>query len=409
MVHSPDSGETWNIVSSGVGSILAITRFAGRWVAVGGDGTLTSSADGVTWTPASSGTIFLLRGIAWHNGLWVAVGASILTSTDGVAWTERTLGNLTFERTIYSVIHAGSQWVATANEAILTSPDGITWQGKLVGDKNRAVAWNGSRLIVVGGVEDGAESRAFVHLSDDGGVTWTNQFLPIVRFLRGIAWTGSQFVIVGDGGRIFTSPTGAEGTWTSQTSGTDLNLRGVMAESGGLVAVGGQFRSGPVILTSPDGVTWTPRIAPTTRALYSISKAGSLYVATAYDGVVLTSPDAVTWTARFTPADELYAATWDGAQLLVAGEGGAILASTAPSLDWKSVVPLPGPDFGLRLTWFATSARVYDIESTTTLAPPWLPIPGSPRTATGPEEFIDFTESGPSAASRRFFRVRERP
>ncbi|MGI8603386.1 MAG: hypothetical protein ACR2OZ_10340, partial [Verrucomicrobiales bacterium] len=59
--------------------------------------------------------------------------------------------------------------------------------------------------------------------------------------------------------------------------------------------------------------------------------------------------------------------------------------------------------------WLTTSERIYDIESTTTLTPPWLPIPGSPRTATGPEEFIDFTETGPSAASRRFFRVRERP
>ena len=98
--------------------------------------------------------------------------------------------------------------------------------------------------------------------------------------------------------------------------------------------------------------------------------------------------------------------------MLVVGEAGTIIASTgreSSALDWKSVVPLPGPDIGVRLTWFSTSARVYDIESTTTLAPPWLPIPGSPRTATGPEEFIDFTEPGPSAASRRFFRVRERP
>lgn len=80
-------------------------------------------------------------------------------------------------------------------------------------------------------------------------------------------------------------------------------------------------------------------------------------------------------------------------------------SSTVP----LSAVLLPGPDLGVRLTWTSTSQRIYDIESTTTLAPPWLPIPGSPRTATGSEEFMDFTEAGPSASSRRFFRVRERP
>ncbi|MGI8601549.1 MAG: hypothetical protein ACR2OZ_00960 [Verrucomicrobiales bacterium] len=212
MAHSPDSGVTWNPVSSGVeGNLNAITRFAGRWVAVGEGGSLTSSADGVTWTPTSSGNISGLRGLAWHNGLWVAVGGSILTSTDGVAWTDR-IPNFSGS----SVIHTGSQWVATADGEVLTSPDGITWQNRSVGQENQAVAWNGSRLIVVGGIEDGEEdSSARVDLSDDGGVTWTTQPLGagfFRGFLRGIVWTGSQFVIVGRGGRIFTSPTGDAGT-----------------------------------------------------------------------------------------------------------------------------------------------------------------------------------------------------
>ena len=63
----------------------------------------------------------------------------------------------------------------------------------------------------------------------------------------------------------------------------------------------------------------------------------------------------------------------------------------------------------MRLTWPAVAGRIYDVESALTLAPPWLTIPGSPRTATGAEEFMDFTEPGPVAASKRFFRVRVRP
>lgn len=428
MVHSPDGGATWNAVTSGVaGNLNALTRFAGRFVAAGGEGSLTSSADGVTWTPASSGTISRLRALTWHDGLWVAGGReevtppglsaprrySVSTSTDGVTWTDRSFGDGAFERQqLYSVIRAGPQWVATALYAVLTSPDGVTWQERAVGEENRAVAWNGSRLIVAGGVEDeGGDANGWVHLSDDGGVTWSTQSLDHY-FLRGVTWTGSQFVAVGDAGAIYTSPTGAANTWTYRNIGTFMDLRCVTADSGGLVVVGGNFSTGPVIWTSPDGVIWTMRTAPTTKLLYSVIKAGALYVATGYDGVVLTSPDAITWTLRDTgTTHELYAAAWDGAQLLVSGEGGAILASTAGStpVTWKSIVKQPGPGQTFRLTWPALSGRVYDIESTTTLTPPWLPVPGSPRTATGAEEFIDFTEPGPSAALRRFFRVSQRP
>ena len=46
------------------------------------------------WTEFHSGTSEHLRGVAYANGLWVAVGDSgtILTSTNGTSWTKRTSG-----------------------------------------------------------------------------------------------------------------------------------------------------------------------------------------------------------------------------------------------------------------------------------------------------------------------------
>ena len=428
MLRSADSGTTWDAVPSGVaGNCKALTRFAERWVSVGTEGSLTSSADGLAWTPASSGTISRLRAIAWHGGLWVAGGRedyapaglpdartfSLFTSIDGVTWTDRSFDNAAVQsrRQIYSIIRAGTRWVAAAREAVLTSADAITWQTHVVGWENRAVAWNGSRLIVAGGVEDedGGNAEGWVHLSDDGGVTWSNQTLG-TSFLRGVSWTGSQFVAVGNDGRIFTSLAGTAGTWTERGSGTSRDLRCVMTDAGGLVAAGGNYSAGPVILTSPDGVTWTTRAVPGTQVLYSVIKAGPLYVATGYDGAVLTSPDAVNWTSRRTnTTHELYAAAWDGRQLLVSGEGGAILASGGTFIEWKRVNRGPGPSLTLTFSWPTVTGRIYDIESSTTMAQPWLPIPGSPRTATGPETTWGFTEPVPATAKRRFFRVQERP
>ena len=62
------------------------------FVAVGKNGTILTSADGITWTSRASGTTNHLTGFDYGNSIFVAVGYSglILTSTDGITWTSRT-------------------------------------------------------------------------------------------------------------------------------------------------------------------------------------------------------------------------------------------------------------------------------------------------------------------------------
>lgn len=135
---------------------------------------------------------------------------------------------------------------------------------------------------------------------------------------------------MGSSGYVWTSPLGTAGTWTYRPTGTNLDLRGITFADGLLVAVGGNYSSSSLILTSPDGITWTPRSSPTSQVLYSVIKAGAEFVVTGYDGVVITSPDAITWTLRPAPTThELLGCGWNGQELLVCGEGGSILASSA--------------------------------------------------------------------------------
>ena len=63
---------------------------------------------------------------------------------------------------------------------------------------------------------------------------------------------GNRVVVVGDAGTILTSSEG-DAAWTTQSSGVDVDLRGVGWGDGLYVAVGDEG----TLLTSPDGIAWS--------------------------------------------------------------------------------------------------------------------------------------------------------
>lgn len=77
--------------------------------------------------------------------------------------------------------------------------------------------------------------------------------------LYGIAWSGTDYVAVGNSGEIITSPNGT--AWTSHASGTTNDLSGIAWSGTQFVAVGELG----TILTSPDGITWTLRASGSTK------------------------------------------------------------------------------------------------------------------------------------------------
>ncbi|HWI62746.1 MAG TPA: hypothetical protein VNT75_12950, partial [Symbiobacteriaceae bacterium] len=84
---------------------------------------------------------------------------------------------------------------------------------------------------------------------------WTWQTpLPQGNDLWSVTYGAGQFVAVGDGGSILTSPDGK--SWTLQPAPTMVSLRSVIYAGGRFVAVGGRPAEA-VILTSADGQAWT--------------------------------------------------------------------------------------------------------------------------------------------------------
>jgi hypothetical protein len=115
------------------------------------------------------------------------------------------------------------------------------------------------------------------------GTTWTLRFQGF-NDLNGVIYGNNTFVAVGDYGIILTSPDGV--TWTSRGSWTSRWLFGVTYGNNTFVAVG----EGGTILTSPDGVSWTQQTSPTREWLRGVTYGNGLFVAVGDRGTILTSP-----------------------------------------------------------------------------------------------------------------------
>ena len=172
---------------------------------------------------------------------------------------------------------------------------------------------------------------------------------PDGRDIQGIVFSGTQFVAVGVVGIspkpvILTSPDGI--TWTQQLTPSTQSLFAVTY--GGLYAAVG---NGGDIITSPDGVTWTARTSGTSEQLRGVAKSlFGAFVAVGRNRTVLTSLDGVTWTPQTAPAgmgSDLNAVVHNGAQFIAVSSGQAIMTSPDGVTWTQQSVPdtTPGQNF----------------------------------------------------------------
>ena len=117
---------------------------------------------------------------------------------------------------------------------------------------------------------------------------------------NGIAYGTNLFVAVGNSGTILTSPDGI--SWSPQFGGTLVNLNTILYGNGLFVAVGAQG----TIITSPDGINWTSQASGVQVGLGSIAFGeGTFCTVTAGNQtnmVALTSTDGISWKPRRTDA-----------------------------------------------------------------------------------------------------------
>ncbi len=316
-------GVSWTVNTLPVNCKLYELSFGGgRFVAVGDKGGILVTTNGENWEVRSPGSPINLRAAAQGNNIYVVVGNEglVLRTTNGVDWSQQgvpTTANLR------SVTFGGGQFMAvgdasTNGAVVLISRDGARWSGQEVflGDSFYGVTYGQGVYVAVG-------LNGIIATSIDG-VTWAKQNSRTGARLNAISFNGNAFVAAGTGGTVVVSSNAVE--WTVHTLGTYDFLQGVAYGNGQWVCVG---QSG-ILGTSSNLVNWSLRFGEESPFGYAsmedVQWAGECFIAVG--AKLLSSKDGVTWTPRQTSCwNPLRSLIYAGGYVLAVGNNETILQS----------------------------------------------------------------------------------
>ncbi len=299
---------------------------SGRFVAVGDGGTLLQSADGVAWGEVAMPHDSPLRGVVFADSRFAVVGdtwlyewfdedgqtncweerTSLYTSSDGVSW-ERQRPRTQVAVQLNGIAYGNGLFVAVGDTGdVLTSTDGVDWQYA----PGEQTSLGGVSCLAYG-------AGSFVAAGSDlsvsaDGTNWTVTLPETGFWIRGVAYGNGRFVATGyrdeaygnDTAAVFTSTNGV--AWSVFETEEMGSLAGVVFAQGFFVAVS---ETGRGVYTSPDGQDWIPRDLVINRYgetdLTCVAFGQNTFVAAGRDGTVIQSgivPDEATVTTGSDPA-----------------------------------------------------------------------------------------------------------
>ena len=266
-----------------------------------------------TWiTHSTAGFDYKWQSLTYGNGKFIAVGRPasgvsdvIMTSTNGTTWSSVphyqgpvNLNDVIYENKLYVAVgsynHAGDNGVR-----LMTSPDGITWTTRSVQNSDwQSVAYGNGKFVAV---------ASFVNTPDATKVMYSDD---------GISWTPG-------------TPTSATNIW-----------RGVTFGNGMFVAVSAYSPNGDAnVMTSTDGINWTPRMLPGNGIGWSVAYGGGVFVVVGQDGTVKSSQDGINWFDRTTAAPNEWRDVVYGQGRFIAvassGTGNRVMTSTE-GINWNT-------------------------------------------------------------------------
>lgn len=204
---SGSSGGSWTLLSPGIGTdtCYSVTNAQGTWLVVNGISSVATATDPAgTWTTHSVSTALTLYSTCYANGYWAAVGHKsagpyLAYGTSPSSWSTTTL--------------SGTAQLATASNPKFICYGAGYWVtgGYYYGTSHPAIVYNTVPNTTFTGVQ----------LS-------TSLTQPVID---GIYVPGTGFVVLVDGGTIYTATT-PSGSWTSPSTVSDFNVTRISYSQG---------------------------------------------------------------------------------------------------------------------------------------------------------------------------------
>jgi len=280
-----------------------------------------------------------LVGVGSGDSYW---GGRIMRSGDGVTWLTVTEG-LSYGLNAVAYGTSSGTFAAVGNYGdIYTYRSGAVIKRAQVGYDLLDVTHGNNAFVAVGshGAVYTSVNTAKNKNSNNEGSAWTFRASGTTETLTSIAFGNGTFV-AGGVDLVLTSPDGV--TWTRRSFGTPAYTGKIRFDGGKFTLVGNDG----VILTSADGITWTTAVPATPGGIGRIVSSGTMLVAAGSSrGTVLTSPDGAHWTARYLP-DSVYLTNLAFGNGLFAGIGHGNFADpdmvmTSPDgMNWTREISEP--------------------------------------------------------------------
>lgn len=241
----------------------------------------------------------------------------------------------------------------TTNWSYVAAWVGPTFSGTLYNDAGITPITSGKTIKIVVGT---STPTTYTTTSDEngyfsitvatssGGTAWTGRTAAFTETWRDVAYGNGRFVAVAETGtsQVMYSSDGI--TWATSTAAETASnaWKSVTYGNGLFVAVGnGESALTNPIMTSPDGINWTPRTSPQATTYWvGVTYGEGKFVAVARSGArrVMTSPDGITWTLQdaaennhwqfVTYGDGQFVAVACGTTSCGAGSGNLVMSST---------------------------------------------------------------------------------
>ncbi len=195
-IYSSSDAENWTLrlEENSLFGLSAVCWTGSLFVVGGTDGKIFTSPDGIDWTERVLGITDFINEVAAGNGQIIAVGSSggIAVSADGVSWSP---ASSEIPTPLFDIVWADSRWIAVGIDT-LSSPDGVNWTiGSNNGPRRHSILWTGNRYISFG--ENGR-----IEYSETGS-EWINAngLISNSRFDEAV-YVNGKIVAVGTSGGI---------------------------------------------------------------------------------------------------------------------------------------------------------------------------------------------------------------